>query len=109
MAVHASLYKTARWKHLRVAALHRHRGRCQACGIQCRGNGQRDRTAAVVDHITPHRGDETLFYDEANLQVLCKACHDGGKQRHERRGYSTSVGLDGWPLDPQHPANKGRL
>lgn len=32
--------------------------------------------ATVVDHIKPHRGDETLFWDRANWQPLCKPCHD---------------------------------
>lgn len=32
--------------------------------------------ATVVDHITPHRGDWVLFWDRANWQALCKACHD---------------------------------
>jgi len=32
--------------------------------------------ATVVDHIIPHRGDETLFWDESNWQALCKKCHD---------------------------------
>nr|DAZ53348.1 MAG TPA: HNH endonuclease [Caudoviricetes sp.] len=32
--------------------------------------------ATVVDHITPHRGDPRLFWDEANWQPMCKQCHD---------------------------------
>ena len=32
--------------------------------------------ATVVDHITPHKGDQTLFWDPANHQALCKPCHD---------------------------------
>lgn len=32
--------------------------------------------ATVVDHITPHRGDPGLFWDEANWQPMCKQCHD---------------------------------
>lgn len=32
--------------------------------------------ASVTDHIVPHRGDERLFWDEDNLQSLCKPCHD---------------------------------
>ncbi|WP_324696571.1 HNH endonuclease [Candidatus Thiothrix phosphatis] len=32
--------------------------------------------ADVVDHITPHRGDKRLFWDEGNWQSLCKPCHD---------------------------------
>ena len=32
--------------------------------------------ATVVDHIIPHRGDMTLFWDKNNWQALCKHCHD---------------------------------
>ncbi len=32
-------------------------------------------TTDVVDHIVPHRGDEHLMFDEANLQPLCYHCH----------------------------------
>lgn len=62
--------------------------------------------ASVVDHITPHRGSDELFFDYGNTQSLCKAHHDGAKQREERHGYSTAVGLDGLPTDPRHPWNR---
>lgn len=63
--------------------------------------------ATVVDHIEAHKGDDKLFWDdETNWQSLCKPCHDGAKQREEKRGYSNAVGLDGWPIDPNHPANE---
>jgi hypothetical protein len=58
--------------------------------------------ATVADHVVPHRGDEALFF-EGDLQSLCKDCHDSVKQRDENRGYSTACGVDGWPLDPNHP------
>jgi 5-methylcytosine-specific restriction protein A len=32
--------------------------------------------AEVVDHIKPHKGDMTLFWDENNWQSLCKMHHD---------------------------------
>ena len=31
--------------------------------------------ATVVDHITPHRGNVVLFWDEKNWQGLCSTCH----------------------------------
>jgi len=40
--------------------------------------------AAVVDHITPHRGDDALFWNRANWQPLCVSCHNRAKQRQER-------------------------
>lgn len=39
----------------------------------------------VVDHIRPHKGDDTLFWDETNWQALCKQCHDR-KTATEDRG-----------------------
>lgn len=40
--------------------------------------------SAVVDHKTPHRGDEALFWEPANLQAVSKAYHDRDKQSIER-------------------------
>ncbi len=37
--------------------------------------------SSVVDQIKSHRGNLVLFWDEANLQALCKKCHDREKQR----------------------------
>jgi len=55
--------------------------------------------ATVADHIIPHKGDEVLFWDEINLQGLCKEHHDSDKQRQER-GLKARVtyGKDGWPV-----------
>lgn len=64
------------------------------------------RPATVVDHVTPHKGDKALFWDETNHQALCKRCHDSVKAAEESRGYDTAVGIDGWPIDPRHPANR---
>lgn len=41
--------------------------------------------ATVVDHKTPHRGDQDLFWNRDNWQSLCKACHDGEKRRQENQ------------------------
>lgn len=62
--------------------------------------------AAVVDHIIPHRGDHKLLFEWSNLQSLCKYHHDSVKQAEEKRGYTRDVGLDGWPVDKNHPANR---
>ena len=43
--------------------------------VRCMAEGRYER-ATVVDHITPHRGDARLFWDEANWQPLCKRHHD---------------------------------
>ncbi|MEY5099146.1 MAG: hypothetical protein RJA36_1865, partial [Pseudomonadota bacterium] len=61
--------------------------------------------AGVVDHITAHRGDLSLFLDRDNLQSLCKPCHDGHKQaqEHNADGLLRGAGHDGRPLDRAHP------
>ena len=60
-----ALYHTKAWRKLRNAFLAEH----PVCAI-CH-----NRRATTVDHITPHRGDEELFFSEANLQALCSRCH----------------------------------
>lgn len=41
---------------------------------------------AAIDHIIPHAGDTSLFYDIENCWALCCDCHDGDCQRIERSG-----------------------
>ncbi len=52
-------------------------------------------SATVVDHIKPHKGDETLFHNPDNLQSLCKRCHDSVKQRMEKGGTVTEFDNEG--------------
>lgn len=94
-----SWYKSGRWQRVRRAILQRE----PLCRM-CRRKGHIT-AATVVDHITPHKGDEALFWSADNLQALCGPCHDRDKQSEERRGYSTEVGADGFPDDPRHPFN----
>jgi 5-methylcytosine-specific restriction endonuclease McrA len=62
--------------------------------------------ATIADHVVPHHGDERLFW-EGPLQSLCYHCHNSVKKVEESRGYRLDVGVDGVPLDPRHPANRG--
>lgn len=55
---------------------------CARCGEELDLDTPR---AAVVDHITPHKGDQDLFWNQDNWQRLCTPCHSGAKQREERR------------------------
>jgi 5-methylcytosine-specific restriction enzyme A len=64
-----SLYATKRWLDLRVTVLRA----CPLC-VECKKHGQLT-AAQHVDHIKPHGGDIDLFFDEDNLQSLCKPCH----------------------------------
>jgi 5-methylcytosine-specific restriction protein A len=69
---------TGRWQMASRAYLHAH-PLCE----ECKRHG-RLTAATVVDHITPHRGDKTLFWDESNWQALCKSCHDEKTGREDR-------------------------
>jgi 5-methylcytosine-specific restriction protein A len=90
-------YDSTRWQRLRKQQLLQH----PLCVICARRGWVTP--ATVVDHVEPHRGDWLKFCTSA-LQSLCKACHDGDKKTIEARGYSTEIGVDGWPVDPMHPA-----
>jgi 5-methylcytosine-specific restriction endonuclease McrA len=37
----------------------------------------------IVDHIVPHKGDQTLFWDRANWRPMAKACHDSKTARED--------------------------
>lgn len=41
--------------------------------------------ATVVDHVTPHRGDQHLFWDESNWQALCQQCHNRKTRTYDQR------------------------
>lgn len=76
-------YKTARWQKLRQEVLKRDKWTCQRTGQLCIGKSN-EPNAAVVNHKTPHRGDETLFWDINNLEVVTKAVHDTLIQKEEQ-------------------------
>lgn len=63
------MYGTPTWKHLRSEQLLR-----EPWCRECARRGIR-RRATDVDHIRDHKGDWTVFSDEANLQSLCHSCH----------------------------------
>lgn len=69
-----------KWQQAREGYLKKH----PLC-VMCEANG-RVEEATVVDHIQPHEGDMTLFWDRKNWQPLCKHCHDSVKQSLEKLG-----------------------
>jgi 5-methylcytosine-specific restriction protein A len=60
-------YYTAAWIHLRQVVLSDAAYTCASCG--------QVRADLDVDHIVKHEGDPARFWDVANLQALCAACH----------------------------------
>lgn len=81
-----------KWQQYRLRYLARHPlcAFCEAKGLLT--------PATVVDHKTPHRGDQDLFWDESNHQPLCKPCHDGEKQRMEKSGQVEQYSI---PMPPE--------
>lgn len=64
---------TYRWQVASKAFLARH-PLCQC--PDCDEGRKRVSLATVVDHKIPHKGDQTLFWDESNWQAMAKQCHD---------------------------------
>ena len=92
-------YHTQRWR--RRAALQLKLEPLCAIFLQ---NGQVV-PATDADHVVPHKGNEWAFWF-GDLQSLCGPCHWSVKQKEEKRGYRSDIGIDGWPTDPRHPANR---
>jgi hypothetical protein len=96
------LYHSAHWKCLRAHQLREH----PLCKFCLEGRGEVV-PATIADHVEPHHGHPNKFF-LGELQSLCKSCHDSRKRFMEINGYAPDVGLDGWPIDPLHPANRVR-
>jgi 5-methylcytosine-specific restriction endonuclease McrA len=94
------LYRSSAWRKGRLIFLAQH-PLCE----RCKAKG-RITAATVVNHIKPHKGDITLFFAWSNFEATCKPCHDRDIQSEERIGYSKAIGIDGWPTDNRHPANR---
>lgn len=92
----------ARWRKAREGFLRNH-PLCRMCEAQGRVT-----PATIVDHITPHKGDSTLFWSKDNWQPLCKPCHDRHKQRLERSGTEVGCNVSGVPTDKFHHWNTGQ-
>ena len=95
------LYMTKQWKLRRAHQLW-NEPLCRMC--QAMG---KTTPATVADHVTPHRGDEVLFF-WGDLQSLCEICHNGAKAEQERTGRLRGSDESGRPLDPDHPWSKER-
>lgn len=95
-------YADRRWRKVARMVLSAH----PLCALCLRVG--RQTAATVVDHIVPHRGDRVLFWSVDNLQALCFDCHNSAKAHQERDGFSPGCGVDGVPVDSEHPWNRRR-
>lgn len=62
---------TSKWERARAAYLRLH----PICVDPYKRHPHQVIPATDLDHITPHRGDMTLFWDRDNWQPLCSDCH----------------------------------
>jgi 5-methylcytosine-specific restriction protein A len=102
-AASQKLFKSARWQKRRARQL-RDRPLCER---HLKMN--QVVVATTAHHLTRHKGNAEIFWSSP-LESLCESCHNQDAQEEEAdavRGYSTRIGLDGWPTDPRHPANRG--
>jgi 5-methylcytosine-specific restriction protein A len=60
--------------------------------------------ATVADHHPRHGGDYNKFRT-GPLRSLCRDCHPG-VWATDKRGYSSAIDEDGFPVDSNHPFNK---
>jgi 5-methylcytosine-specific restriction enzyme A len=96
MATHQRWYDSARWRRKSKAWL-----KLEPLCAMCKAKGMVT-AATVADHVVAHRGNERLFWD-GELQALCRRCHSGTKQQLETKGFSKEIGVDGFPVDRNHP------
>lgn len=87
------LYKTARWKALRLRIFRRDNYTCQMRNC---GKVEGDTSRLVCDHVEPHRGDVERFWN-GPFQTLCKSCHDGQKQKEEVAARAAGDDIAGRP------------
>jgi 5-methylcytosine-specific restriction protein A len=67
-----------KWRTESKAYLARPENKFCACGC--------GRTADMVDHIVPHRGNKKLFWSRSNWQPMASSpCHSSRKQSQERK------------------------
>jgi 5-methylcytosine-specific restriction protein A len=74
----------SRWRKARLLFLREH----PFC-VYCERKGKLI-PAQIVDHIVPHKGDFSLFWDEKNWQPLCASCHSR-KTVEEDGGFGNAI------------------
>lgn len=76
-------YRTKRWADLKLRVHVRDNFICQKTGVLCCGKHP-EPNSPVAHHADEHRGDETKFWDEANIITVTKAWHDSEAQKAEQ-------------------------
>lgn len=82
------LYDRRRWRRRAALQMKIDKGLCQMCLKQ-----GRTEPAVHVHHLTPHAGDETIFWT-SELTSVCRRHHNELHGRASR----PEIGEDGWPI-----------
>lgn len=96
------LYNTPRWHQIRTTQLQAE-PLCRACAALGKVT-----PATVCNHLDKDSKATIDGFYAGPFSSLCAPCHDAGEQKGESAGFTAEAGLDGWPLDPRHPANAKR-
>ncbi len=84
-----AFYKSQQWKACRASYMKRVGGVCERCWEK-----GRIRPAVIVHHkvyITPENiRDPSVTLNHANLEALCRECHEA-EHRHEKRRYTVDA------------------
>jgi 5-methylcytosine-specific restriction enzyme A len=97
----ARLYDLRRWRDACAPLVLAEEPLCRYCAAQGRVE-----PAVVVDHIVSVQVDPDRAFERSNLQPLCKSHHDSAKRQQDQHGYHRMLDANGYPLDPEHPANR---
>ena len=81
----------AAWAKLRATILRRDAGLCQVCLAKGRA-----KPGNQVDHIVSKAQGGTD--DDANLQTICRECHDDKTITEQGKKRKPRIGLDGWAV-----------
>ena len=71
-----AIYRTRRWRALRLAVIERDGGCCRECG---------SRRRLEVHHVKRIKDHPEAAFDPASLKTLCSVCH-ARQTRHEVTG-----------------------
>jgi 5-methylcytosine-specific restriction enzyme A len=85
-------YDGRRWRKFRLQYLYEH----PLC-VFCKQDG-RLTAATIVDHVTPHGGNDPVKFWSGPFQALCKLHHDGAKKSSEIRGVMRGCDESGNPI-----------
>ena len=92
------LYSSRRWNRLSKLWLRIH----PICA-QCERQGKTE-IAVLTHHVEPQReGDHETKFWAGPYEGLCRDCHEAQHGRPVALPYRKDIGLDGQPLDPEHP------